>query len=384
MRSRGVAAEAAALPVAPGTVPAGEDYLDLFALGGFEDVFGVVERVGVERHVAHLGDGEGVFERVGRAVENTRHLGAAFEVELLRGVAHALGVGDLRAGLDAQQRVVRGDVPVVNVVHVVRAHDAQAVGGGEFEQLPVQVHLLGQPVVHDFDDEIFLAEDVEKAGERALGAVGFAGGERPWNHAAHAAGEADETAGVGGELLHVGARLAVERAAQVRVRDDFDEVLVAGEILGEQPHVVALLGGAVGTLRERVVEDEVDFAPQQRLDFSAPRLGEHLRVAPKLEQPEERAVVGDGDGALTERVGAFEQLFGARAPVEQTVIAVHVQVDELRRHLCERLGGNVVKRGAENAAGTGNRAGVSTGATGALGGVGGGVHVVFRRRRRCV
>ena len=53
------------------------------------------------------------------------HLLAAFKIELLGGVLHAIFVGDDLAGLDTEQGVVRLGVLLVDVVRVVGANDLE-------------------------------------------------------------------------------------------------------------------------------------------------------------------------------------------------------------------------------------------------------------------
>jgi hypothetical protein len=107
---------------------------------------------------------------VGHLAEGAGHLVARFEEKLRAGELHPVLLGDLRAGLDAEQGVVRAGVGGVDVMDVVRADDLQVELLAELEEAGDDLALLGDAVVLDLDEIIFLAEDLDEA------AAGLAGG----------------------------------------------------------------------------------------------------------------------------------------------------------------------------------------------------------------
>ena len=68
-----------------------------------------------------------------------------------------------RAGLHAQQRVVRLVVFAVHVVAVVGGEQRRADLAGDLDQLRVGVALRRQAVVLELDEEVVLAEDLLQA-----------------------------------------------------------------------------------------------------------------------------------------------------------------------------------------------------------------------------
>jgi hypothetical protein len=107
----------------------------------------------------------------------------------------------------------------------------------ELEEAGDDLALLGDAVVLDLDEIIFLPEDLDEA------AAGLAGGlvvvveQVLRDEGGEAAGEADEALRVLGEGLEIRARLVVE-ALEMGVGDQLKEVLVAGEVAAEQAEVV--------------------------------------------------------------------------------------------------------------------------------------------------
>ena len=109
----------------------------------------------------------------------------------------------------------------------------------------------------------------------------------------------------------------------VRFGDDFAEILVAGEVAREQPHVAGLLFGALLVHRgQLVLVNEVDLAAEERLDAVLLRLLEEAR------EPVEDAVVGDGERLHPQLRRPLAELIRPAAPVQQTVVSMDVEVDE--------------------------------------------------------
>ena len=311
------------IPVEDGVDLGGGLRLHAFA----EEVDGVVVLADRQLDVAHLGDGDGVLDGFGDLAEDAEHLGLALEVELRGGIAHAALVGQAGAGLDAEHRVVRDGIAGVDVVHVVGGDDAERELAGELEQVGDDALLLLEAVVHQLDDEVLAAEDLDEPAAGLAGGLVVAAEEGLGDDALEAAGETDQAVGVLGELLEVGARLVVQ-AADVRVGDELGEVLVAFEIPGEHAHVEILVLATIGFVGERVVPDEVELAAEEGLELHV-ALGALLGLVPEIEEAEEIAVVGDRHRAHVHVARARHQAVDAAAAVEHAVVRMHVEVHEV-------------------------------------------------------
>ena len=140
---------------------------------------------------------------------------------------HAFLVFDFGPRLDAEHRVVGPGIGGVDVVNVVRGDDLQVELFGKFEEAGDNLPLLGDTVVLDLDEVVFAAEDIDETRAGFPGFVLAVVEEVLGNERGKTAGEADESGGVFGEGIEIGARLVVE-ALEVGVGDKFEQVLVAG------------------------------------------------------------------------------------------------------------------------------------------------------------
>ena len=88
----------------------------------------------------------------------------------MRGIAHATFVRETRAGLDAKHGVMGGRIAGVDVVDIIRGHDAQLEFFGELQEVGDDALLFFETVVHNLDDEVFAPEDLDEP------SAGLAGG----------------------------------------------------------------------------------------------------------------------------------------------------------------------------------------------------------------
>lgn len=136
-------------------------------------------------------------------------------------------------------------------------------------------------MVHELDDEVLAAEDLDEAAARLARGFIVALQQVLRDDALEAAAEADQPVRMLGELGDVGAWLVVE-PADVRVGDELGEVLVAFEIPRQHAHVVVLVLAAIRLVGEGVVPDEVELAPEQGLELHV-ALGALLGFVPEIE-----------------------------------------------------------------------------------------------------
>ena len=93
-------------------------------------------------------------------VRHVVRLGVELHVEVIRVELEALGVGQGRARLHAQQRRVSGVVFLPGVVQVVGGHVGQVQLLSQAVQVLLHVAFDVEAVVHDLAVEVVLAEDV--------------------------------------------------------------------------------------------------------------------------------------------------------------------------------------------------------------------------------
>ena len=147
---------------------------------------------------------------------------------------------DRRAGLHAEQHVVRAAVLLAHIVHVVGDDQLQPELLGPGHQRLVDRDQFGDDVLLQLDKEVLVAKDVDVPAQALVGFLLFALVEQLRHLGAQAAGGADQPFGVRGQKVVVDARLVVV-AVQLGVRGDLEQVAIAGHVLGQQQQVVVLL-----------------------------------------------------------------------------------------------------------------------------------------------
>ena len=184
------------------------------------------QRPGIELKGAALRDPHRVRHRLREVPEALGHFGRGLEIELVVVEAHALLIRRHRAGLQAEQDVVRLRIVLAGVVRVVGRDQRDPGALRDASQALVDPRLLLHPVVLDLEEVVVTEHPLILEG-RLFGA-GFVGVEQPAGHlAAQAAGERDQTLGMLGEQRLIDARLVVI-PLEVRQAGELDEVAVAG------------------------------------------------------------------------------------------------------------------------------------------------------------
>ena len=292
-----------------------------------------VVRLGVELHVAAFSDFEGVLAGTGNVTKNGVHFLGRAQVEVIRVELEALGVGQGRAGLHAQQRRVGGVVFLAGVVQVVGRHVGQVQLLGEAVQILLHVAFNVQAVVHDLAVEVVLTENIAEFARRLDRLVELAQAQARLDLAGGATGGSDQALRVGLQHLTIHARL-VQLTFQRRNRGGTEQVVHALGGLSPHGHVGVrattghVVAGAVAPAHTRTV-GAVRAGGQVRLHTDNGLDVVRLSLAPEVEGTKEEAVVTGRHGLHAEFFSVGEQVTQARGAVEHGVLGVHVQVRKI-------------------------------------------------------
>ncbi len=277
-----------------------------------------------ELDVDHRCDAHRVLEGLLIVREELRHLFGALQVELgvVDHLETVLGVDGL-ALLDADHDVLGLGVLGVHVVQVVR-HDHRDLRPSRDLADPLTLpFLFGDPVIHELEEVIPLAEDLLVLLCDLHRRVDPLVEQRARELALQARRQRDEPLRVLAQDLAVHAR-AVVVAVQVRGGHERDEVLIAGEVLRQEDEVEGL---AVALDARVAVEARV---PRDiRLDADD-RLYTGLACGDvEVDRAIERAVVRERQRRHLELFRTRHEVRDARKAIEKAVFAVCVEVDEL-------------------------------------------------------
>ena len=286
--------------------------------------------LGVELHVAALGNFEGVLAGAGNVTKNGVHFLGRAQVEVIRVELEALGVGQGRSGLHAQQRRVGGVVFLPGVVQVVGGHVRQVQLLGQAVQILLHVAFNVEAVVHDLAVEVVLAEDIAEVAGGLQRLIELAQAQAGLNLAGGAAGGCNQSLRVGLQHLAVHARL-VQLPLERGEGGGTEQIVHA--LGGFSPHGHVGVGATAGHVIARAI------APAHAGAVGAVRAGGQVRLhaddglnvvglglAPEVEGAEEEAVVAGGHGTHAQLLGVVEEVAQARGTVQHGVLGVHVQV----------------------------------------------------------
>ena len=278
---------------------------------------------------AGLRDPDRVRDSLRQVGEDPRHLVAGLEVELGVRELHPRAFGDLLAGSDADEDVLRAGVLLVGVMDVVGGGNGDARLAGDLHDLSVDDGLLGDPVVLHLQVEAVRAEQlpVVQRPRPRLGVlpVEDCRGDVP----GEAGAQGDQPVVVARQRLVVDAGLVVE-ALGVPQGAEGDEVLVAGEVAGKEHQVMA--PGAL--LRPGLVQ-----AGPRRLVDLGPDDGRDALLAALLVEgkgAEHVAVIGQGEGGHAEALRLGHERVDGGGAVEEGEIGMAMQMRE-RRHVSTPL-----------------------------------------------
>ena len=270
----------------------------------------------LEVHLTHLGNLGGILYGLRALGKEGAHLLFTLDVELLGLKAHAVGVLQPLARLDAHEHILHHRVLSGEVVGVVGGHQGNPRLSVEAENPGVHRLLLVDAVVLNLQVVAVLPKDVphlQGVGQRPLVVPRH---EPPGNFPAQAGRQGDEALTVGPQQLHIHPRSAV-KALHIGHGHQIAEVAVPRLIFTQQ-HQVA--GGAVQ------LSGVVEPGPGCHIHLTADDgLDARPQAGPvKVHSAEHHSVVGDGHSLLPQLLDPLHQLLDAAGPVQQGVFRMYM------------------------------------------------------------
>ena len=272
----------------------------------------------LEFHIAAVGNLLRAVNSIRAGGEQRAHFIFALNIELARVHAHPVRVIKRLARLDAQQHFLRVCVLFLQVVAVVRRHQRHIHLAGKRNQARHDDFLLADAVIHDFNIEVLLAENILHFAHIRFRVVVAPLQQQLRQVAGQARGEANQPFAVLANQVVVNAR-AIIIAGQEALADQFHQVLIAGVVFTQEDEVavLAVRGGFV-----QPVAADVDLAADDGLDARI------LHGGIEVDAAVHHAVVGDGTGGHAKRLDALDELWNAARAVQQGIFRVQMQVGE--------------------------------------------------------
>ncbi len=285
-------------------------------------VIGVVLRI----DVAHLGNLDGPVEHVAGKVhlvaEGILHLAPGSEEVAVSGHAHPLGIAPPAARLHAQQNILVLAVGLARVVHVVAGNHLQVELFGQAQQALVDDIQFRDVVPFQFQEKPLPGEGLHIPRRTLRGLVIAPVGQQPRDFRRQAAGRADQAFAQLPQTVVIHPGLVVE-TIQMGLGAQFEQVAIAGVVLGQQEQVVALgIQGLVPTVHGPTPLGQVGLNAQHRVDAVL------VAGSVEVDRAMHDAVVGQRQGRLSQFGGACHQPIEAVQAVQEGIFGVGVKVNE--------------------------------------------------------
>ena len=252
----------------------------------------------LEFHMTALGDLGRILKGFVQIAEYGAHLLLTFEVEFFGLEAHFF-ILDGAVGLDTQKDIMQVAVLFADIMAVIGDDQTRADGFRDLFELVIQLFLLLDPVILQFDKVIFLTEHtliIPRLFQRAVIIVG----EDTLRHLTrHTGGQTDQALVVLLEQLIVHTGLVIKAVGE-RERYQLHQILIAGLILAQQDQVIILPVQLKGFIKAGTRRD-IDLTADDR---AYPLL---FTFSIKIDHTVHDAVIGYGKGILSELLSPFNQ-----------------------------------------------------------------------------
>ena len=273
--------------------------------------------------IALLGDFQRVPYRLRHFTEQRLHLRGRAQIKLLRHIAHPLGIAEQALGADADERVMCMRVIFLEVMHVVGRDELQSEFLRPRNQVAIHFDLLWNRVVLEFEVKVLRAEDLFEPVHRGARPVQLVLLDQFGNFAGETAGERDQPLLVLRQDFLVDARFVVI-TLQVGRGVEFDQVSVAGLVLGQQDQVVVnILAAARRLLVQAACRRHIDLAADDRFDALI------ARGLIKIDRAVEHTMVGDRQGGKLQVARLVHQRVETAGAIEQRILGVQMEMDKI-------------------------------------------------------
>ena len=214
--------------------------------------------------IAAVGDLLRIFYGFRCVREDRAHLILALHIELAAGIAHAVLVGELFAGLNTQEDIVGLRVPGIGIMAVVRRDQRDTEFLRHRKKRGIDLLLIRVTMILQLEEEVALPEAVIVFEGGLLRRADVAAHDVTRNLPGEAGGAGDDALVILTQKFHVDAR-AIVIALEEGVTHDLREILISLVVLREENEVIiAVVACGCLTVKTRSRRD-VDLAAEHGL-----------------------------------------------------------------------------------------------------------------------
>lgn len=287
--------------------------------------------------VAAIGDSSCIFNGFGNVFEERCHVFRRTKREIEMAKREAIFVGDFFVVANAQENVLQVAVFGVDIVHVVCRDERNARFSRNLDESGIGDHLILIVAMRlEFEEEIAFSKNRFIAECRIASALFAAGDDKRGHFAGNRPRERDDSFVIFQEEFLVDAGFVVE-SLNVRLGNDFHEILVAGLCFGEEDEI----GTPTVFDRDATVHIRchVDFRADNRLHVP------FFRLDREFDRAIERGVVGESERGHAELLSAIKKRVDASGRREKAIVRVNVKVSERhagyairkKKDVCDKL-----------------------------------------------
>ena len=208
-------------------------------------------------------------------------------------------------------------------MHVVGRHQFQAEFPGPRDQMAVDLRLVGDAVILQFEIKILRPQRLLEPINRVARPGQLVLDDQFGYFAGQAAGQEDQPLLVRGQQFLVHARFVII-ALQMRGGRQPDQILVTRFVLGQQAQMmIGVPAAAARFLFQAAARRDINLAADDRFDALLPR-----RLV-KINRAVKDAVIGDGQGGELQFARLLHQPVQAAGAIEQRILGVQMQMNKI-------------------------------------------------------
>ena len=182
--------------------------------------------------------------------------------------------------------------------------------------------LLLNSMVMEFDEIIFLTEDIDHLAKCLFGLFFLAPKNELRNPSLHTAGKSNQALGMLGQFFQIGSGTII-KTVHMSIRNHFAEVLIPFKILRQKTEMVRFVVFPPWSLVIFMIGYKVTFTTNNRFNSTL------FRLLNKGYRPEQISVIRKSHGRHSQLDCPIHQTIHPTTTIKQAVVRMHVQMHKI-------------------------------------------------------